>query len=69
MTIDNDFEIVKRFISGDESAFNLLAKKYQKRIYWHARQMLDNHLDADEVTQEVLIVIYKKLKTFNFTKL
>ena len=66
MTIDNDFEIVKRFISGDESAFNLLAKKYQKRIYWHARQMLDNHLDADEVTQEVLIVIYKKLKTFNF---
>jgi RNA polymerase sigma-70 factor (ECF subfamily) len=28
--------------------------------------MLGNHLDADEVTQEVLIVLYKKLKSFNF---
>ena len=66
MNTDNDFEIINRFIEGDESAFNLLAKKYQKRIYWHARQMLNDHLDADEVTQEVLIVMYKKLKTFNF---
>ncbi len=66
MNTDNDFEIVNRFIGGDESAFNILAKKYQKRIYWHARQMLNDHLDADEVTQEVLIVMYKKLKTFNF---
>lgn len=66
MNSDNDFEIVKRFVAGDESAFNILAKKYQKRIYWHARQMLNDHLDADEVTQEVLIVMYKKLKTFNF---
>ncbi len=66
MNSDNDFEIVKRFVAGDESAFNILAKKYQKRIYWHARHMLNDHLDADEVTQEVLIVMYKKLKTFNF---
>ena len=62
----DDFEIINRFINGDESAFNILVKKYQKRIYWHARQMLNDHLDADEVTQEVLIVMYKKLKTFNF---
>lgn len=66
MSNDNDFEYVQRFIDGDENAFNVLAKKYQKRIYWHARQMLNDHLDADEVTQEVLIVMYKKLKTFNF---
>jgi RNA polymerase sigma-70 factor (ECF subfamily) len=66
MSNDNDFEYVKRFIAGDENAFNILAKKYQKRIYWHARQMLNDHLDADEVTQEVLIVMYKKLRTFNF---
>lgn len=66
MDLENDFELVQRFNAGDESAFNLIVKKYQKRIYWHARQMLGDHLDADEVTQEVLIVLYKKLKTFNF---
>ena len=66
MELDNDFELVRRFVSGDEYAFNLIVKKYQKKIYWHARQMLGNHSDADEVTQEVLIVMYRKLSTFNF---
>lgn len=66
MAQDNDFELVQKFIEGDETAFNLIVKKYQKRIYWHARQMLGEHLDADEVTQEVLIVMYKKLSTFSF---
>jgi RNA polymerase sigma-70 factor (ECF subfamily) len=28
--------------------------------------MLGNHLDADEVTQEVLIVMYDKLETFKY---
>jgi len=66
MEQENDFDVVKRFLNGDETAFNLIVRKYQKKIYWHARQMVGNHLDADEVTQEVLIVIYKKLRTFNF---
>ena len=66
MPVDNDFQLVKEFLNGDESAFNIIASKYQKKIYWHARRMLGNHLDADEVTQEVLIVIYNKLDTFNF---
>ena len=63
---DNDHELVNSFLAGSEGAFNLIVKKYQKKIYWHARQMLGNHLDADEVTQEVLIVMYNKLRDFNF---
>lgn len=66
MPVDTDFELVKEFLTGDQSAFNKIAAKYQKRIYWHARRMLGNHMDADEVTQEVLIVLYKKLDTFSF---
>lgn len=66
MIEDKDFEYVRQFISGNENAFNLLVQKYQQKIYWHARRMLGNHMDADEVTQEVLIVLYNKLKSFNF---
>lgn len=61
-----DFELIKNFLAGSEQAFNELVKRYQTRIYWHARRMLGNHIDADEVTQEVLIVLYDKLKTFKF---
>jgi RNA polymerase sigma-70 factor (ECF subfamily) len=63
---DNDFELVRKFISGDESSFNSIVRKYQEKIYWHSRRMTGNHLDADEVVQEVLIVLYKKLKDFQF---
>ncbi len=66
MVQDADFDLIKQFLEGSEPAFNEIVRKYQKRIYWHARQMLGNHLDADEVTQEVLIVMYKKLQSFNF---
>jgi len=63
---NNDFELVKSFIAGNESAFNKIVLKYQQKIYWHARRMTGNHLDADEVAQEVLIVLYNKLKDFQF---
>ncbi len=67
MAVPNpDFELVKRFNAGDEAAFNDIVKKYQKKIYWHARRMTGNHLDADEVVQEVLIAIYNNLKKFRF---
>jgi len=64
--VNNDFELTKSFLNGDESAFNRLAVKYQEKIYWHARRMTGNHLDADEIVQEVLMVLYNKLKTFEF---
>jgi RNA polymerase sigma factor (sigma-70 family) len=61
-----DFALIKDFVEGNESAFNRLAVKYQDKIYWHARRMTGNHLDADEIVQEVLLVLYNKLKTFEF---
>lgn len=64
--INKDFELIRKFIDGDESAFNRLLLFYQEKIYWHARRMTGNHLDADEVVQEVLLVLYKKLRTFEF---
>ncbi len=64
--IINDQELVNEFISGNESAFNRLAKRYHEKIYWHARRMTGNHFDADEIVQHVLLVMYNKLKTFNF---
>jgi RNA polymerase sigma-70 factor (ECF subfamily) len=65
-TPDPDFELIRRFNAGSEAAFNEIVKKYQKKIYWHARRMTGNHLDADEVVQEVLIVIYNNLSKFRF---
>jgi len=52
-------ELVKRFAAGDASAYAALVAKYQKKIYFLARQMLGNHLDADEVVQETFVRVYR----------
>jgi RNA polymerase sigma-70 factor (ECF subfamily) len=57
-------QLIAEFLAGDESAFNLLARKYRKRIYWHARRMVGNHSDADEIAQEVLLAMFEKLDSF-----
>ncbi len=66
MEKDLEYELIKKFLKGNEEAFNRLILNYQKLIYWHARRMVGNHLDADEITQQVIIVLYKKLHSFKF---
>ena len=44
--------------------FNLLLKEYQERIYWHIRKMVIDHDDADDLTQEVFIKVWKSLDNF-----
>lgn len=63
---ESDYDLVEKFLAGDQNAFNIIAERYGKRIYLHARRMLGNHLDAEEVMQEVLIVMYNKLSSFEF---
>jgi len=55
-------ELVSRFVGGDHRAFAQLVARFQKKIYGLAFQMMGNHLDADEVTQETFVRIYKKRK-------
>jgi RNA polymerase sigma-70 factor (ECF subfamily) len=62
----SDYDLIKEFIDGSDIAFNTLARRYQEKIYWHARRMVGNHLDADDIVQQVLLVMFNKLKTFKF---
>lgn len=55
-------ELVERFVQGDQVAFAELVNRFQKRIYSLAYQMMGNHLDADEVTQETFVRVYRKRK-------
>jgi RNA polymerase sigma-70 factor (ECF subfamily) len=44
--------------------FNLLVRTYQQKVYWHVRKMVIDHDDADDLTQEVFIKVYKNLSSF-----
>ena len=64
--IVDDAEILSKF--QDEktrnTAFNLLLKKYQQKIYWHIRRMVIDHDDADDIAQDVFVKVWKNLPGF-----
>ena len=60
----NDNDLISGFLNGENTAFNYIVLKYQKRIYSVVRKMVQNHDDADDITQEVFVKLYRSLKDF-----
>ena len=61
-----DKEILEKFAKEESRnlAFNQLVRKYQQKVYWHIRKMVIDHEDADDLTQEVFIKVWKHLENF-----
>ena len=61
-----DKEILEKFAKPDSRnlAFNQLVRKYQQKVYWHIRKMVIDHEDADDLTQEVFLKVWKNLENF-----
>ncbi len=61
-----DKELLEKFANPESRnlAFNQLVRKYQQKIYWHIRKMVIDHEDADDLTQEVFIKVWKNLENF-----
>jgi RNA polymerase sigma factor (sigma-70 family) len=59
-----DKDIIESFKNGNKNAFNLIVLKYQKRIYWLVRKFVLDHDDADDVTQEIFLKLYRSLGDF-----
>ena len=64
--LSEDQELLEKFRHPDtrQFAFNQIIRKYQQKIYWHIRKMVIDHDDADDLTQEVFIKVWKNLETF-----
>lgn len=62
--ITDEENLLKKSKSGDVAAFEELMDGYQKKIFNIALRMIGNHEDASELAQEVLIKIYKSIRSF-----
>jgi RNA polymerase sigma-70 factor, ECF subfamily len=59
-----DRQLIARLQAGDESAVQELAERYSARIYQLALRHMKNREDAEEVTQDVLMKVYRKVGAF-----
>src|SRR5262247_4600934 len=57
-------ELLERLKHGDESAMAELAATYSSKIYQLAFRYLRNKEDAEEITQDVLFKVYRKVGAF-----
>ena len=64
MNRTEDRQLVARLKARDESAVHELAERYGSRIYQLALRQMKNREDAEEVTQDVLMKVYRKIDAF-----
>ena len=65
MAETSDSELLDLFRTKDKSyAFNLLVRKYQKKIYSQVRRMVIDHDDANDVVQNAFVKMWKGLDGF-----
>ena len=61
--MQNDAELIRRTLDGDEIAFTTLVKKYQKHVHALAwRKIGDFHI-AEDITQETFLKVHQNLAT------
>jgi RNA polymerase sigma-70 factor (ECF subfamily) len=64
MNRTEDRQLVARLQARDETAVHELAERYGSRIYQLALRQMKNREDAEEVTQDVLMKVYRKIDAF-----
>src|SRR5712671_197160 len=61
---DDDPSIVRRVAAGDRSAFELLMRRYNRRLYRLARAALRDQTEAEDALQEAYLSAYRLMGQF-----
>jgi RNA polymerase sigma-70 factor, ECF subfamily len=66
LSIDEDYQIIRQFIDGDKSAFQVLVKRHKEKVRNIIYITMNNSALVDDIAQEVFITVYRNLKNFRF---
>jgi RNA polymerase sigma-70 factor (ECF subfamily) len=64
LTHIKDEELVLRYIQGDNPAFVEIVNRYLKPIYNFSFRLCGNAKDAEEITQETFVKVWKHIEKF-----
>lgn len=57
--IDPDGELIARWQSGDQSAFEALIRRHERRVFGLLMRMLGNREEAEDVAQEAFLSLHR----------
>jgi RNA polymerase sigma-70 factor, ECF subfamily len=55
-------EAVRRFLDGEEEAFNRIVRQWERKIYNIAWRMVGNREDAQDIVQETFLSVYRSVR-------
>lgn len=61
---DDDLSIAHRIVAGDRSAFELLMRRHNRRLFRLARATLHNDAEAEDALQEAYLSAYRSIGQF-----
>lgn len=64
-SLTGDRELVARAASGDRAAFGQLYDRHVRPVYWQAYAVVRDGDEAEDITQDVFITTWDKLRTIN----
>jgi len=67
-SLDLDHSLVERCLSGDEAAWEELIRTHTRRVYGLCYRFTGKDGEAQDLTQEVFLRVYRTLRTFRATE-
>lgn len=66
ISVDDDHSVIRQFIEGDKSAFQVLVKKHKEKVRNIIYLTMNNSALVDDIAQDVFITVYRNLRYFRF---
>ena len=66
--VEDDVQLIRRVLSDDDEAFNILVQRYQRGVHALAWRKVSDFHYAEEITQDTFLQAYKKLSTLKNPK-
>jgi RNA polymerase sigma-70 factor, ECF subfamily len=60
----SEAEAIQRAREGDRAAFEYLYRSHSRRVYALCLRMLGNTAEAEDLTQEIFLLLFRKIHTF-----
>lgn len=62
---NDDNALIQQILDGDQIAFSSLMQKYQEPVHAFVWRKIGDYHIAEEITQDVFLIVYNKLPTLN----
>ncbi len=64
----DDSQLIAQYLQGDEESLNVLIKQYLKGVYGFVYHFVNNAAEAQDLTQETFVRVWRNLKKFDRNK-